>query len=124
MNSRKIAGLILSSIGALIYILYGIIFVGFISPTEFMFLALTIEGYISLMGTLIGVIKIKMGGVVILISIPLTIFFALVLNNIFVYSPYFLYFPSQDTVFFILSPSLHSAFVIIGGILCLTSSDD
>ena len=124
MNSRKIAGLILSSIGALIYILYGIIFVGFISRTEFMFLALTIVGYISLMGTLIGVIKIKMGGVVILSSIPLAIFFALVLNNIFVYSPYFLYFPSQDTVFFILSPSIHTVFVILGGILCLTSSDD
>ena len=79
---------------------------------------LLITGAISLMGTIIGAIKIKIGGTVILISIPISIVITYTLNII----PYYSFFL---VILFLLNPMIffHSGFVIIGGILCLLSSD-
>ena len=108
MNSRKKASLILSVIGVFLYLLIGNIL---------------FTGVISLIGTIIGAKKIKIGGAVILISIPISIVFTLILNFMLEYIPYYTF---QEISFFVLYPIPypHSVFVIIGGILCLKSFDE
>jgi len=118
-GSRRKKGLRLSGIGGILYLLAGIIF--FISGPYMMgHLAapLLITGAISLMGTIIGAIKIKIGGTVVLISIPISILISYTLNP----APYFGIFV---VILMLLNPMIffHSGFVIIGGILCLLSSD-
>ena len=109
----KIVALILSGIGGAIYLFYGLI-LPYYYPVK---PSVIITGVISLIGTGIGVKKIKIGGIIILISIPLS----LVLGTIIYFNPY--------TIFLILFTLLvpwppHSVCVIIGGILCVISSDE
>ena len=112
MERRKKAGLVLSGIGGTIYLLgsfnYILVYLGL------GYLPFIIAGVISLTGTGIGVKYIKKGGVIILISIPLSFVIG------FLFSRYFhiAYFG----IFLLLSQP-QFVFVIIGGILCLKSSD-
>ena len=124
MNSRKKASLILSVIGVFLYLLIGNIYIFLLSPTPVIYsLSLLFTGVISLIGTIIGAKKIKIGGAVILISIPISIVFTLILNFMLEYIPYYTF---QEISFFVLYPIPypHSVFVIIGGILCLKSFDE
>jgi len=85
-------------------------------------LSLLFTGAISLIGIIIGVKEIKIGGAVILISIPISIVYISILNFFLEYSLYNFY----DIVLFVIYPIPypHSVFVIIGGIQCLMSFDD
>ncbi len=124
MESRKKkAGLILSGIGIFLYLLKGSIYIIFIYPMDVIFsLSLLFTGAISLIGIIIGVKEIKIGGAVILISIPISIVYISILNFFLEYSLYNFY----DIVLFVIYPIPypHSVFVIIGGIQCLMSFDD
>ncbi|NHJ19683.1 MAG: hypothetical protein EAX91_01980 [Candidatus Lokiarchaeota archaeon] len=104
MPIKKVAALILSGIGGGIYLFVGIMFrVGWwssVSPT------LIAAGIISLIGTGIGAVRIKIGGVVILLSIPLSILIGISGG---IYSILFVLIPV---------PFPHSILVMIGGILC------
>ena len=119
MNFRKEAGLILIDIGNAIYLLTGINFYFFSWGAGILPLPLIFIGAVSLMGTIIGVDEIKKGGTVILISIPLSIVYMFFMNIII---PYYRVY---DMILwaFIPFPYPHSLFLIIGGILCLMSSD-
>jgi len=124
MNSRKKSGLILSSIGVFLYLLSSNIYIFFIYPTLVIYsLSLLFTGIISLIGIIIGLDMIKRGGAVILISIPISIVSILILNFILKDISYYTF---NEICFFVLYPIPypHSVFVIIGGILCVRSSDD
>jgi len=116
-SRRRKAGLILSGIGGIMYLLLSIYFYLARSWFELLIIPTLITGAISLMGIIIGVKKIKIGGTVILFSIPLFIVIALIFG----------YHPSQINWFLLVllipAPVPSSVFVIIGGILCLLSSD-
>ena len=117
-NFRKKPGLILSGIGIAIYLILG----SSISISAVLLPILLVSiGAISLMGLLIGVKDIRMGGVVILISIPFSIIYILFMNIIITNSPAII----NLIVLFALIPFPypHSLFLIIGGILCLMSSN-
>ncbi|MBY9016193.1 MAG: hypothetical protein KGD68_10915 [Candidatus Lokiarchaeota archaeon] len=128
MNSKKKAGLILSGIGVFLYLLDGSIYLLLLSPTmPVIFSLLLLTGAISLIGTKIGVKKIKMGGAVILLSIPISIVFISALNFFLEYFTYYVpYYTSYNIVLIVLYPIPfpHSVFVIIGGIQCLMSFDE
>ena len=108
--SRNNPELILSGIGGVIYLFFGITLS---NPYYYgsSILPALITGVISLVGTGIGVKKKKIGGIVILISIPLS----LVLG----YTPYLIMY-----IGFLFSPLflVSSLCLIIGGILCLKGS--
>jgi len=114
---RKKTGLTLSGIGGIIYLingilLFGVAWIGNLS-IPYLFIGIT-----SLVGIGIGTKNTKMSGIVILISIPISIVITLPILN----------FPSiyyMIMIMFIMSipiPFLPGVFVIIGGILCLKSS--
>lgn len=119
MKSRKKAGLILSGIGNVIYLLTGFSYVFFVIGGGNLRLPLLFIGIFSLTGILIGVNDIKEGGAVILISIPLSVVYIFILNII---SPYYRVYDMFYIAFHPI-PYPHSLFLIIGGILCLMSSD-
>ena len=125
MESRKKkAGLTLSAIGVFLNFLGGSIFLLFLSPTPIIqSVSLLFTGAISLLGIIIGLKEIKAGGVVILISIPISIVYMLILNFFLegIYS-----FTSFEIFAIVLYPIPipHSVFVIIGGILCLMGFDE
>ena len=114
MRTRKKAGLILSGIGGIIYLFssfnYILIYLG-IGVLPFI-----LAGVISLIGTGIGVKNIKKGGIIILISIPISIVLGIIFN------PYGFYIIGYlGVLLFFSQPQF--VFVIIGGIVCLKSSD-
>ena len=115
MASRKKIGLILSGIGGAIYLLsgFGFYYVLRYFGIRFGSLPFIITGVISLIGTGIGVKEIKIGGIIILISIPLSFVIG------FIVSPYI---TTQYLIILFFSLP-HIVFVIVGGILCLKHSD-
>ena len=121
MNSRKKAGLILSIIGVSLYFFRCVIYT-LLSGPIILPLSACLTGTISLLGLILGIKEIKAGGAVILISIPFSTIYISVLNFFLKYSSYTFY----DLLLFILwpIPLPMSIFVIIGGMLCLKSSDD
>ncbi len=112
----KDVGLILSGIGGILFLIE-ILFIPPYMPD--IILLLMIAGIISLIGTGIGVKKIKIGGIIILISIPFSIITVALLNQWGI--------PQIATTISSLllpSPFPTSVVVIFGGILCLISSDE
>ena len=113
----KLTGLILNSIGGILYLLT--VFMVTQTETGSNFPAASwpflIAGVISLIGTMIGVKNIKAGCLIILLSIPFTFAIGLIL---FRYLDCFM-----CLIGFVLVPIPlpHSIFVITGGILCLKS---
>lgn len=125
MESRKKkAGLILSGIGVFIHFLWGSIFLFLLLPTPiFHSVFILFIGTISLLGIIIGVKEIKAGGVVIIVSIPVSIVYMLILNFFLESIPDYLSVDLiQGVVYIFLSPI--SLLIIIGGILCLNGFDD
>lgn len=131
LGLRRKIGLILSGIGGIIYLLEGIMFFSVIfstSSTNNLMLLIGISylivGAISLMGTIIAAKKIKLGGRVILISIPISIVITLVTFNFYTLYSINLYYAIMYIILPIMPiPFPTSVIVIIGGILCLLSSD-
>ena len=115
MASRKKIGLILSGIGGAIYLLSGFGFYTVLRYFGIRFgsLPFIITGVISLVGTGIGVKKIKIGSIIILISIPLSFVIG------FIVSPYI----TRQYLIILFFSLPHIVFVIVGGILCLKSAD-
>lgn len=113
-RTRKV-GLILSALGGIIYLILGLIFVFLFSsvPAGAFGIPLSSTGAIALIGTIIGVKEKRIGGIIILLSIPISILIEL----IFTFNPLFPYL----SVYLLMPPI--SLLVIIGGILCLRSSD-
>ena len=130
LGLRRKAGLILSGIGGIMYLLSGIILL--ITPLWHYFVGAfsipyLITGAISLMGIIIlkGLEKIKIGGTVILISIPISIVITLISID---YTNTYFFFDLITRLGYLLItiyplPFPSSVFVIIGGILCLLSSN-
>ena len=129
-RSRR-GGSILSGIGGILYLIHSILlslaFWGFNSIN----ISFLIVGIISLVGIRIGVKKRRIGGIVILISIPISIVIGLIISDIpsslttlygndiiFIYIIYILLSIGTGI------PFLPGVFVIIGGILFLISSDE
>jgi cation transport ATPase len=124
MKTRKNAGLIISGIGAVLYLVGGFFclsmpfyFGQFIAPY-------LITGVIVIIGAVIGLKKNKLGGALVLIAIPIAIIIGLIYTLIV--SSYFeliwfimyMFIQVQPIPYF---PS--AAFIIIGGILCVLSTD-
>ncbi len=86
-----------------------------------------IVGAISQIGTIVAISKVKIGGVLILTSIPISLVIGVILS---LFNPYPYYYPSFYGVVMIFQlilypiPIPHSVHVIVGGILCLTGSDN
>jgi len=116
MRLRKKAGLILSGIGGTIYLLASLMLSYLLVYLGIGFLPFILTGVISLTGTGIGVKNIKRGGIIILISIPLSLVIGIIFN------PYGFYIIGYLGVILFYSQP-HFVFVIVGGILCLKSSD-
>ncbi len=109
-------GLILSGIGGILFLIE----IMFIPPyMADIILLLMIAGIISLIGTGIGVKKIKIGGIIILISIPFSIITVALLNQWVIPQ-----IAGNIASLLLPSPFPTSVVVIFGGILCLISSDE
>ena len=125
-GSRKTAGLIISGVGGLIYIFYGLFFfiVSYGYPPMLMMTTapMIVAGVIAEIGTIVGIKNIKAGGGVILTAIPAAFVFGIIMASISGYPSYYvLIYLFQYLLFPI--PIPHSIHVIPGGILCLTASD-
>lgn len=123
-SRRKKAGLIVSGIGAFLYILWGGILLLLVGhPPVIQSVSLLFTGAISLLGIVVGVKEIKSGGVIILISIPISMIYILILN-------FFLEsitnIRSIDIIGILLYPIPFpsSLLILIGGFQCLKSFDD
>jgi len=118
-SKLKVLGLILNSIGGILYLLT----VFTVTQTETgsnypnASTPFIIAGVISLMGTITGAKDIKMGSMIILLSLPVTFLIGVI------FSPYLHFYLYFIAFIFIPIPLPHSVFVIIGGILCLISSN-
>ncbi len=112
----KGVGLILSCIGGILFLIE-ILYIPANMPD--IILLLMIAGIISLIGTGIGVKKIKIGGIIILISIPFSIITVALLNQWGIPQ-----IAGNIANLLLPSPFPNSVVVIFGGILCLISSDE
>ena len=125
-KTRKSAGLIISGVGGILYIINGFIFFGFgFYYYSWLLIPSLIAGVISQIGTTIGIFKVKIGGVVSLSSIPISIVIGIIIS--FTIPQYYYYIPYTLIVVEILLlpiPLPHSIHVVAGGILCLTGSDN
>ena len=122
MESKN-KGLVLTGIGEILYLFQAILLIGFTFPSSIFPFSLLYAGLFSVIGTIVGRNEIKLGGAIVLLSIPTSIAFTLIFNAAFESIPYSI---AYNIVIFVLYPIPypHSVFVIIGGLLCLTSSDE
>ena len=121
MLARKRAGLILAGIGGLLYLIGGIIFA---TKDYFYFgigfpLSYLVTGITLIIGTIIGFNQIKLGGTIILISIPVAILITIITSFFSIFYIFInLIIPLYPIPYF-----PYVLLVIIGGILCRISSD-
>jgi len=114
----KVAGIIISVIGGILYIItvFMVLNTGFrIYPSSS--LPFLVAGIITLAGTIIGVKDIKIGSMIILLSLPATFIIGLI------YIPYLDSYLFLIIYVFVPFPLPHSIFVINGGIMCFLSTD-
>jgi hypothetical protein len=113
----KLVGLLLSSIGGILYFITVFMVSQTYTGSIFPFSSgpFLVAGILSVMGAILGVRNTKAGGLIILLSIPVSIAIGLIF---FRYLDCFMCFYE-----FVLIPIPlpHSIFVINGGILCLVS---
>ncbi|NVM16967.1 MAG: hypothetical protein HWN80_04575 [Candidatus Lokiarchaeota archaeon] len=114
----KVAGIILSGIGGILYLItvFIVLNTGFrdypSTSMPFLFVGVT-----SLVGTIIGVKNIKLGSMIILLSLPATFLIGLI------YGPYLDFYLYLSPYVFVPFPLPHSIFLITGGIMCFLSTD-
>ena len=112
----KSTGLILSGIGGILFLIETMLILTYRAD---IILLLIIAGITSLIGTGIGVKKIKIGGVVILISIPFSIITVALLNQWGIPQ-----IAGNIASLLLPTPFPNSVVAIFGGILCLISSNE
>ena len=112
----KDVGLILSGIGGILFLIEIMFIQTYMAD---IILLLMIAGIISLIGTGIGVKKIKIGGIIILISIPFSIITVALLNQWVIPQ-----IAGNIASLLLPTPFPNSVVLIFGGILCLISSDE
>jgi hypothetical protein len=125
-KTRKTAGLIISGVGGILYIINGFIFfvlgAGYYS---WLLIPSLIAGITSEIGTIIGIFKVKIGGLISLSSIPISLVIGIIISfnipNYYYYIPYTLIVVE---IILLPMPLPHSLHVIAGGILCLTGSEN
>jgi hypothetical protein len=125
-KSRKTAGIIISGVGAALYLIFGYFFLIVSYGSGYMFissLSLLIAGGISLGGVILALFKVKIGGIITLISVPIALVIGIML--VLIEGDYYYYYQWLNVLQFILFPLPipHSAHVIAGGIICLTATD-
>ena len=127
-RTLRTIGLIISGVGGLLYFIMGFIFLfAYMSYMLWLAIPVLIVGAISQIGTIVAISKVKIGGVLILTSIPISLVIGVILS-LSQPSPY--YYPSFYSVVMVFQlilypiPIPHSVHVIVGGILCLTGSDN
>lgn len=123
-KSRKTAGIIISGVGSALYLVFGFFFL-FIS-SGYMFaagLSLMIAGGISLAGVITALFKVKIGGIITLIALPIALVIGIVL--VFIEGDYYYFYQWMYILQYLLFPFPipHSAHVVAGGIICLTATD-
>jgi len=123
-------GLIISGVGGLLYFIMGFISLfAYMSYMWWLAIPVLITGAISQTGTIVAISKVKIGGAIILTSIPVSLVIGVILS-LFIPNPYPYYYPSFYGVVMVFQlilypiPIPHSVHVIVGGILCLTGSDN
>lgn len=123
-RTRKLSGLIVSGVGGILYLINGFIYLSI--PLEFiswLIIPFSIAGVISLIGLVIGIFKVKIGGVVNLLVIPISIIIGVIMSYNLPY-PYLPHFTVIVVEYLILPiPLPHSIHVVTGGLLCLMGSD-
>jgi len=117
MISRKIVALFVSCLGGGIYLSFGVMmYFAQTGSSPVIYIPLLIAGAVVIMGTIIGVIRIRIGGVIILSSIPLSIIIATTLIGL----------SSLTSILGNLLVSIWGLFssiiTIIGGVICLLSN--
>ena len=128
-KSRKSAGVIIAGVGAVLYLLPGFFFlipalIGASSSYMFNYgITNLIAGGISLAGVIVGMYKVKIGGTITLISIPIAIVVGILLTLGETSYYYYQWIYVLQYVVFPL-PIPHSAHVIAGGIICLVATDE
>jgi hypothetical protein len=126
-KSKKTAGIIISGVGAIIYLIFGFFVLITSSVAGYMrdiAISLFIAGGISLTGVIVAIYKVKIGGIITLTSIPIAIIIGVILlltGPYYIYYYYWLNF-IQYVVFPL--PIPHSLHIIPGGIICLTAKDE
>jgi len=128
-RSLRLVGLIISGVGGLLYLIQGLIYLftsrGYMSYYSLMAIIPSfIAGVISQTGTIVAISKVKIGGAILLTSIPIAFVVGIILSFA---QPY--YYPYYNVLYvfqYILFPLPlpHSAHVIAGAILCLIASDN
>ncbi|NHJ19681.1 MAG: hypothetical protein EAX91_01970 [Candidatus Lokiarchaeota archaeon] len=124
-KSRKTAGIIISGVGAILYLVFGFFFLILGSSYGYMrdaAVSMLIAGGISIAGIIVALYKVKIGGIITLISIPIAIVIGVILMLMEPYSYYYYWLNFIQYVIFPL-PIPHSLHVIPGGIICLTAKD-
>lgn len=126
-RTLRMMGLIISGVGGLLYFIIGFIFLfASIGYMLWVTIPLLIAGAISQTGTLVAISKVKIGGVFILTSIPISLVIGILVSLTQSYPYYYPSFYNMVMVFQLILypiPIPHSVHVIVGGILCLTASD-
>ncbi|MFX0024172.1 MAG: hypothetical protein ACFE9S_17730 [Candidatus Hermodarchaeota archaeon] len=121
MLVRKRAGLSLSGIGGVLYLIGGIIL-----ATEGYFyfgiglpLSYLVTGITSIIGTILGFNQVKLGGLLILIAIPAAILITFITSFFSIFYTFInLIIPLWPIPYF-----PYVVFLIVGGTLCRISSD-
>ena len=124
-KSRRTAGVIISGVGAAIYLVFGLIFLIFtgaysLSPSITMIMA----GGISLTGAIVATYKVKIGGIIVLISLPIAFVVGMLFRMLEPYYYYYQWIYALQYLMFYPIPFIHFVHVLAGGIICLTASDE
>ena len=128
-GGKRTAGLIISGVGGLLYIFYGLFFFsisyGYTPMVMMIAIPMIIAGVMVEIGTIVGIKNIKAGGGVIITAIPAALVFGIIMVFITGYPSYYILSVFQYLLFPIPYPIPipHSIHVIPGGILCLIASD-
>ncbi|NHJ19682.1 MAG: hypothetical protein EAX91_01975 [Candidatus Lokiarchaeota archaeon] len=121
-ESRKTAGIIISGVGAVLYLGFGFLFLtldfGYSYLRSFP-LTLVVIGGISMTGVIVALSKVKIGGIITLISLPIAFVIGIAMEPY-----YYTYYSTYPLLYMLIYGTpfgyLH---VIPGGIICLTASD-
>lgn len=126
-KSRKTAGIIISGVGAILYLVEGFFFLILSSGSGSMRIAaitMLIAGGISIAGVIVALYKVKIGGIITLTSIPIAMVIGIVLQLMEPYYYYYYYYWIYIIQYILFPlPIPHSIHIIAGGIVCLTAND-
>ncbi|NHJ19680.1 MAG: hypothetical protein EAX91_01965 [Candidatus Lokiarchaeota archaeon] len=124
-KSRKTAGVIISGVGAILYLIFGFFLLILGSGMGIMrniAIMMLIAGGISITGVIVAMYKVKIGGIITLISIPIAIVIGIILQFTELHYYYYYYWLYLLEYMLAYTPYAY-LHVIPGGIICLTAND-